>query len=125
MIKRIALIVTILLANLGFAQENTPSPYSFYGIGVSKFKGTNDVVNMGGISIYADSTHVNLLNPATFSNQIVTNFQIGLTSSFYKLNAGSTTEKAKNNPNKHSKNRKSTNLDAYQLNSIKNYALAG
>ena len=95
MIKRIALIVTILLANFGFAQENTPSPYSFYGIGVSKFRGTNDIVNMGGISVYADSTHVNLLNPATFSNQIVTNFQIGLTSSFYKLNAGSTTEKAK------------------------------
>lgn len=35
-----------------------------------------------------------------------------------------TTEKAKNSPNKHSKNRKSTNLDSYQLNSIKNYAMA-
>ncbi|SEP75685.1 PorV/PorQ family protein [Flavobacterium urocaniciphilum] len=95
MIKRIALIVTILLANFGFAQENTPSPYSFYGIGVSRFKGTNDIVNMGGISVYADSTHINVLNPATYSNQIVTNFQIGGTSSFYKLNAGSTSEKAK------------------------------
>ena len=94
MIKKIALIVTMLLANFGFAQENTPSPYSFYGIGSTKFKGTNDIVNMGGISVYADSTHINVLNPATYSNQLLTSFQIGATSSFYKLNAGSQTEKA-------------------------------
>jgi hypothetical protein len=94
MIKKIALIVTILLANFGFAQENTPSPYSFYGIGSTKFKGTNDIVNMGGISVYADSTHINVLNPATYSNQLLTSFQIGGTSSFYKLNSGLQTEKA-------------------------------
>ncbi len=94
MIKKIALIVTILLANFGFAQENTPSPYSFYGIGSTKFKGTNDIVNMGGISVYADSTHINVLNPATYSNQMLTSFQIGGTSSFYKLNSGLQTEKA-------------------------------
>ena len=75
MIKKIALIVTILLANFGFAQENTASPYSFYGIGITKFKGTNDIVNMGGISVYADSTHVNVLNPASsYSNQLLTTF---------------------------------------------------
>ncbi len=94
MIKKIALIVTILLANFGFAQENTPSPYSFYGIGSTKFKGTNDIVNMGGISVYADSTHINILNPATYSNQMLTSFQVGVTSSFYKLNSASNTEKA-------------------------------
>jgi hypothetical protein len=94
MIKKIALIVTILLANFGFAQENTPSPYSFYGIGSTKFKGTNDIINMGGISVYSDSTHINVLNPATYSNQMLTSFQVGVTTSFYKLNAGSQTEKA-------------------------------
>ncbi len=94
MIKKIVLIVTILLANFGFAQENTPSPYSFYGIGSTRFKGTNDIVNMGGISVYSDSTHVNVLNPATYSNQMLTSFQLGVTSSFYKLNAGANTEKA-------------------------------
>lgn len=94
MIKKIALIVTILLANFGFAQENTPSPYSFYGIGSTKFKGTNDIISMGGLSVYSDSTHVNVLNPATYSNQLLTSFQVGVTSSFYKLNAGSQTEKA-------------------------------
>ncbi|CAM4357826.1 hypothetical protein [Flavobacterium terrigena] len=95
MIKKIALIVTILLASFGSAQENTPSPYSFYGIGSAKFKGTNDIVNMGGISVYSDSTHINVLNPATYSNQMLTTFQVGATSSFYKLNAGTQLEKAK------------------------------
>jgi hypothetical protein len=94
MIKKIAIIVTILLANFGSAQENTSSPYSFYGIGSTKFKGTNDVVNMGGISVYADSTHINVLNPATYSNQMLTSFQIGGTSSFYKLNSASSSETA-------------------------------
>ncbi len=94
MIKKIVLIVTILLANFGFAQENTASPYSFYGIGSTKFKGTNDIVNMGGISVYADSTHINVLNPATYSNQLLTSFQVGVTSTFYKLNAGANMEKA-------------------------------
>lgn len=94
MIKKITLIVTILLVNFSFAQENTSSPYSFYGIGTSKFKGTNDIISMGGISVYSDSTHVNVLNPASYSNQLVTTFQLGLTSSFYKLNSGFQTEKA-------------------------------
>lgn len=94
MIKKIVLIVTILLANFGLAQENTSSPYSFYGIGSAKFKGTNDIINMGGISVYADSTHFNVLNPATYSNQMLTSFQIGATTSFFKLNSASSTEKA-------------------------------
>jgi len=95
MIKKIVLIVTILLANFGFAQENTPSPYSFYGIGSARFKGTNDIVNMGGISVYADSTHINVLNPASYANQMLTSFQVGGTSSFYKLSSASGSEKAK------------------------------
>lgn len=94
MIKKVILIVTILLANFGFAQENTASPYSFYGIGSTKFKGTNDIVTMGGISVYSDSTHINILNPATYSNQMLTSFQVGGTTSYYKLNSASNSEKA-------------------------------
>lgn len=95
MIKKIVLLITILLANFGFAQENTASPYSFYGIGSARFKGTNDFVNMGGISVYSDSTHINVLNPASYSNQLITSFQLGMTSSFYNLNTASASEKAK------------------------------
>ena len=95
MIKKIVLLITMLLANFGFAQENTASPYSFYGIGSARFKGTNDFVNMGGISVYSDSTHINVLNPASYSNQLITTFQVGMTSSFYNLNTASASEKAK------------------------------
>jgi hypothetical protein len=95
MIKKIVLLITILLANFGFAQENTASPYSFYGIGSARFKGTNDIVNMGGISVYSDSIHINVLNPASYSNQLVTTFQVGMTSSFYNLSTASAKEQAR------------------------------
>lgn len=49
------------------AQEGTVSPYSFYGIGSLKFKGTVENRSMGGLSIYTDSIHVNLRNPASFT----------------------------------------------------------
>jgi hypothetical protein len=95
MIKKIVILITILLANFGFTQENTASPYSFYGLGSTRFKGTNEFVNMGGISVYSDSTHINVLNPASYSNQLITTFQVGMTSSFYNLNTASASEKAK------------------------------
>jgi hypothetical protein len=50
---------------------------------------------MGGISVYSDSTHINVLNPASYSNQLLTTFQVGMTSSFYNLNATSAKEQAK------------------------------
>jgi hypothetical protein len=48
------------------AQQGTSSPYSFYGIGTLKFKGTVENKSMGGLSIYTDSIHVNLRNPAAY-----------------------------------------------------------
>lgn len=95
MIKKIVILLTILLANFGFTQENTVSPYSFYGIGSTRFKGTNDFVNMGGISVYSDSTHINVLNPASYSNQLLTTFQVGMTSTFYNLSTASAKEQAR------------------------------
>ncbi len=95
MIKKIVLLFILVLANFGYTQENTTSPYSFYGIGSTKFRGTNDIVNMGGISVYSDSIHLNVLNPATYSNQLITNLQVGLTSTFFKLTALSNTEQAR------------------------------
>tara|TARA_B100000029_G_scaffold207807_1_gene205584 strand:- start:925 stop:2229 length:1305 start_codon:yes stop_codon:yes gene_type:complete len=66
LIKRIFLI-TILFLSFSFqAQEGTSSPYSFYGIGSLKFKGTTENRAMGGISIYNDSIHMNFRNPASF-----------------------------------------------------------
>lgn len=67
MIKKLVLVfVTIFTLQIN-AQQGTASPYSFYGIGSSKFKGTVENRSMGGLSIYTDSIHVNLRNPASYA----------------------------------------------------------
>jgi hypothetical protein len=67
MIKKLCLVFLAFLALNIEAQEGTTSPYSFYGIGSLKFKGTVENRSMGGLSIYTDSIHVNLRNPASFT----------------------------------------------------------
>ena len=65
MIKKLVLVFIAVFAIQSYAQEGTASPYSFYGIGSLKFKGTVENRSMGGLSIYTDSTHINLRNPAS------------------------------------------------------------
>ncbi|MCF1420306.1 outer membrane protein transport protein [Mangrovimonas futianensis] len=70
MIKRFLLVFAIVFGLKGYAQldvENA-SPYSYYGIGSLKFKGTVENRSMGGLSIYNDSIHVNLRNPASYAS---------------------------------------------------------
>lgn len=67
MIKKIIVSICVLLSISTFAQKGTSSSYSFYGIGETKFKGTTENRSMGGLSIFPDSTHVNLQNPAGFA----------------------------------------------------------
>jgi hypothetical protein len=67
MIKKFCLLILTVLALQVSAQEGTASPYSFYGIGSLKFKGTVENRSMGGLSIHTDSIHVNLRNPASFT----------------------------------------------------------
>ncbi|MFK7833644.1 MAG: hypothetical protein AB8B52_10235 [Winogradskyella sp.] len=66
MIKRFIVICITIICSSAFAQQGTGSPYSFYGIGSLKFKGTVENRSMGGISVYLDSIHVNLRNPAAY-----------------------------------------------------------
>ncbi len=82
MIKKLFLALTFLATVVVSAQEGTSSPYSFYGLGDVKFRGTHDVRSMGGLGIAYDSIHVNLLNPATYSRLKTTNFAVGGTSTF-------------------------------------------
>lgn len=67
MIKKLVLVFIALVAIQSYAQQGTASPYSFYGIGSLKFKGTVENRSMGGLSIYTDSIHVNLRNPASYA----------------------------------------------------------
>lgn len=66
MIKKLLIVFIALFAIQSFAQEGTSSPYSFYGMGSLKFKGTVENRSMGGLSIYTDSIHINLRNPASY-----------------------------------------------------------
>ena len=66
MIKHLVILLIAFFALKMSAQEGTTSPYSFYGIGSLKFKGTTENRSMGGISVYNDSIHINLRNPASY-----------------------------------------------------------
>ncbi len=76
------------------AQQGTSSPYSFYGIGEVRFRGTVENRLMGGVSIFPDSLHVNILNPATYASLKMTTYTAGGTSTYTKLNSSQKNEKA-------------------------------
>ncbi len=69
MIKKLVIVFIAVFAIQSNSQEGTASPYSFYGIGSSKFKGTVENRSMGGLSIYMDSIHMNLRNPASYAGE--------------------------------------------------------
>ncbi len=78
MLRKILVTVCIcVISATTFAQEGTTSPYSFYGIGSLKFKGTAENRMMGGLSVYSDSIHLNMQNPAGLARLKLTNFSIG------------------------------------------------
>jgi len=72
------------LSLVSYSQEGTSSPYSFYGIGETKFSGTLENRSMAGLSIAQDSTHINLQNPASYANLRWTAFTLGVGSSYTK-----------------------------------------
>lgn len=72
MIKKLVIVFIAFFAIQSYSQQGTASPYSFYGIGSLKFKGTVENRSMGGLSIYNDSIHVNLRNPASYTGENLT-----------------------------------------------------
>lgn len=87
MIKQVLIIFVALISLNITAQEGTASPYSFYGIGELKFRGTAENRAMGGISMYADSIHLNLQNPASLGKLKLTTFAVGGNQKFTTLKA--------------------------------------
>ena len=77
MIKKIILSISLLFSLMSVAQEGTSSPYSFYGIGDVRFKGTVENRAMGGLSVFPDSIHLNLQNPAHLASLKLTSFAVG------------------------------------------------
>ena len=77
MIKRFIIIVALLTTAFSAAQEGTSSPYSYYGIGLTNFKGTVENQSMGGLRIFSDSIHLNLRNPAGYGKLRLTTYSVG------------------------------------------------
>lgn len=94
MIKKIIFVIILTITTLVQAQENTASPYSYYGIGKLRFQGTEASKTMGGLNITGDSIAVNLLNPASYSHLKLTSFSVGGTTSFTALKNSTNKEKA-------------------------------
>ncbi|MFI1770451.1 hypothetical protein [Thalassobellus citreus] len=105
MIKKLVIVFIAVFAIQSYAQEGTASPYSFYGIGSLKFKGTVENRSMGGLSIYMDSIHVNLRNPASYAGKNIdaypfngesrpVKFAVGTTYSSLDLKSDSGSDKA-------------------------------
>jgi hypothetical protein len=93
MLKQTILLFVAFISLNAEAQQGTASPYSFYGIGELNFKGTVENQSMGGISMFTDSIHVNLLNPASLGKLKLTTFTIGAT---HKISDLKTTENSEN-----------------------------
>lgn len=67
----------MLITGSILAQEGTVSPYSYYGIGIQKFRSTAENRSMGGLGVFTDSIHINLQNPASFSSLRLVNLSLG------------------------------------------------
>ncbi|WP_396149024.1 OmpP1/FadL family transporter [Flavobacterium sp.] len=94
MIKKILIGFCLFFSAVIWAQEGTASPYSFYGIGDVKFKGAVENRTMGGVSVFSDSIHVNLQNPASFSHLKFTTFTVGANYNNVNLKTESQSENA-------------------------------
>ncbi|WP_333600497.1 hypothetical protein [Flavobacterium sp.] len=95
MIKKIVVSFCLLISLTALAQEGTSSPYSFYGIGDVKFKGTVESRSMGSISVFPDSIHINLQNPAQLASLKLTNLAVGATYLNTHSRSETQTEKAR------------------------------
>lgn len=83
---RYLLVAMLCLSATGiYAQNGTVSPYSFFGIGDLRSVGTVDNQMMGGLSMYTDSIHVNLRNPAAYGKLRLTTYTAALSHSELSL----------------------------------------
>lgn len=94
MIKKFSVLILLLFSFVSHAQQGTASPYSIFGIGDERYKGTAEIRAMAGVSVFADSIHINLQNPASYANLIYTTFTLGGSFTATKFKTDNTQEKA-------------------------------
>jgi hypothetical protein len=92
--KHLLIVVFAVVGSLSFAQEGTSSPYSFYGIGDMRFRGTYENRFMGGLSVQADSISLNLQNPAAHSALRLSTFAVGMNNNRNKIQSATASQEA-------------------------------
>jgi len=97
MIKNFLVSVVLLFSVAVAAQTGTSSIYSFYGIGDITFKGSLENRSMGGVSVFSDSIHINMQNPASYAGLKLTSFTLGATNSRTSFKTDEETGKANRN----------------------------
>jgi hypothetical protein len=95
MIKKIIVIACFFFSLMSNAQSGSASPYSFFGIGETRFKGNLENRSMAGLNIEQDSLHMNILNPASFAAMRFTAFTIGLNYTSTSLKTDTKSDNAK------------------------------
>ncbi len=93
MIRKIGFIVICLAACSLHAQNGTVSPYSYFGIGDLRSGSTIENQMMGGLSLYTDSIHLTLKNPAGYGKLRLTTYTAGLSHREISLNSFTDQEK--------------------------------
>jgi len=93
MINKIILGICLLNISSTFAQQGTASPYSYFGTGDQKFKGTNEIKTMGSLAVFQDSIHINTLNPASYANLQKTTLAVGFSNTSTTLQTDNSKEK--------------------------------
>lgn len=93
MIKKYLCVLALANLTVASAQDGTSSPYSYYGFGEQRFKGVNEIKDMGGLAVYNDSLRLNTLNPASYGELKNATFSLG--ASYRDNTLKSNTQKAK------------------------------
>ena len=75
--NRLLSFFVVAIAAFSYGQNATLSPYSYYGFGQPANANTAENNMMGGITVYADSTHFSLDNPATLKKLDYVQYRVG------------------------------------------------
>lgn len=93
MLKKFHLLLSFFVCSFVLAQNGTASPYSLGGLGDVTFRGNAINRMMGGLSVYSDSIHANINNPASLGELKLTTFSVGLHYKETQLSSNETKER--------------------------------
>ena len=76
--NRLLSFFVVAIAAFSFGQNATLSPYSYHGFGLAANDNMAENNMIGGVTVYADSTHFSLDNPATLKKLDYVQYRVGV-----------------------------------------------